>query len=1045
MPEAFKKIQPRTFALVAGLIAALLLGMLSSRALIRAGGLQDELNRGQALDVATETLTPLILAGGGASLAREVRHLVRESDLGITYLAVADAAGAILAMDGRFEQLALPLLSTLAVQRIRAWLYRLTSEHGTLTLDVGPRPVGRIDYAVSAGFAVDVRERAVSELRLVGWIGLLLALPTAAALAFAISRQPLPASNPALLTRVQGGGRVLEHELDEDIVEPEVTEVLRQHGVHALDALKRALIVVDPDARIRFMNCSATTITGWSAEDARGRLVYSVFHPLDEQQAPLVTPAETCLREGREYESRELWVRGRDGSVHAVEVMAALLRERAGSAPTGAAMVFHVIDDRRAQLDQLKRQSRLSQGVIDHLVEGVLTTDQAGVIRFANVRAQRMFGYARGEMDGKTVTQLLPVPFLNVPGAQLTDYVSGRHHGRLPRVVGWRKDDTSFPVELLVQPMNLEGSEGLVLIVRDITERMRSDNLAQRLGRLLDAAAEEVYIFDAQSLFFVEVNRGARRNLGYQPTELTRLTPLAISQDIDSQTFHTHLARLRGGEVEHITYRCRHLRADGSSYPVEVRLNFSREEEPPMYMAIAVDITEREADESLLRFQAQHDALTGLPNRTVLLDRLHQAVLNASRSSRQVGVFFVDLDRFKQVNDHHGHDIGDRVLEIAAQRISSVLRETDTLARLGGDEFVVVAQGLRGLDDAEGLARKILEAFDTRFEIPEHEMRVTCSIGVSLYPLDESDAEGLLRHADAAMYQAKQAGRGQYRVYSVEVPPEKRRRLDLDRSLHAAFALHQFVVRAQPSLDLVSGDVGPLLLDFVWQHPRQGPIPGIEVVEAAARAGLLADVELWQIYQACTLLPPETAADPDRPPVPVAVTISGWQLRDPEFSTFVFEMMERHRVPPRRLVFVLTRDGLGDAREAPEHLTRRLTERGVRLALCGSADSLFTALNRADDLPLDLVLLDAEEVRRAIHDAQVTERLRLVLLAAKGQGVPVMARGLADPEVREWLRTQGCRYGAGPLVEAPMEAGALEVWLAAASAARDRSDGTAPG
>lgn len=1000
-------------------MAAVLLGLFSTRALFRSGGLQDELNRGQALDVAAEELTPLILAGGGDALVRRVRYLVRESDLGLTYLAVADAAGAILAVDGRFERLAVPLLSTLAVQRVRGWLYRLTSERGTLSLDLGPRAIGKIDYAVSAGFAVDVRERAVSELRLVGWIGLLLAFPTAAALAFAITRRPsTPTGQTPLLARVQGQGRVLEHDVDEDIVGPEVTETLRQHGIHALDALKRALIVVDPDARIRFMNRSAAEITGWSAQDARGRLVYSVFHPLDEQQAPLVTPAETCLREGREYEPKELWVRARDAKVHAVEVMAALLRERPGSAPTGAAMVFHLIDDRRDLIDRLKRQSRLSLGVIDHLVEGVLTTDTAGVIRFANVRAQRMFGYARGELDGVTLTKLLPVPFLNVPGLHLTDYIGGRHHGRLPRVVGWRKDATTFPVELLVQPMNVEDSEGLVVIVRDITERMRSDNLAQRLGRLLDAAAEEVYIFDAQSLYFVEVNRGARRNLGYPTAQINRLTPLSISQELEPETFHTHLSRLRGGEVDHITYRCKHVRADGSAYPVEVRLNFSREEEPPMFMAIAVDITDREAQEDRMRFLAQHDSLTGLPNRTTLLDRLHQAVLTASRSSRLVGVFFIDLDRFKQVNDTYGHDIGDRVLEISARRISGVLRETDTVARLGGDEFVVVAQGLRGLDDAEGLARKILEAFGPRFDIPDHELRLTPSIGVALYPLDESDAEGLLRHADAAMYQAKQSGPGQYRIYSVEVPPEKRRRLELERSLHAAFALQQFEVEVLPAFEMAGDELGAVMLDFYWQHPKQGRIPGDEVLEASGRAGLLADVELWLVYQACILLPPPEEGEIDQAPLPVVVDISGWQLKDPDFSSFVFELMERHRVPPRRLMFALSSTGLGEAQEAPAHLTRRLLERGVRFALRGPSESVFTALNRVGGLPLDLVILDPDEVAASAEDAQATERLRLVLLASKGLAIPVLADGIADSLSREWLSTQGCRYGAGPCFQA---------------------------
>lgn len=1048
MPLTRIRTDPRKIALAGGLVAALVLALLSARALWRGSELQDDLNRGYALSTATAQLAPLVASGSGELLAHRVRKLVRESDLGLTYLAVTDAQGTVVAVDGRFERLAVPLLSALAVQRLRAWLYRVTSDPGTLDLQDAGQRVGEVEYRVAPSFARDVREDAVRELRAVAWIGLLLALPMLAALVLVVMRWPIR-TDPRLLVRSRQAIRRAERmrRQEEAPEEPEgvaeVAQSLRESGIDAIDALGRALIVVDRDARIRFMNRTAADITGWSVDDARGRLVYSVFHPLDEQHAPLVTPAETCLREGREYEPAELWVRSRDASVSAVEVMAALLRERPGAPPTGAAMVFHVIDDRRDQIEQLKRQSRLSLGVIDHLVEGVLTTDTAGVIGFANARALRMFGYARDELEGATITRLMPVPFLNTPGLHLTDYIGGRQQSRLPKVVGWRKDATTFPLELVVQPMHVEGTEGLVVIARDITERLRSDNLAQRLGRLLDAAAEEVYIFDAQSLYFVEINRGARRNLGYQSSEINRLSMLGISHELESETFLSHLARLRGGDVDHITYRCKHVRADGTEYPVEVRLNFSREEEPPMFMAIAVDVTDREAQEDRLRHLAQHDPLTGLPNRVTLMDRLRQALLTASRSSRLVGVFFIDLDRFKHINDTYGHEIGDVVLELSAKRLSAALRETDTVARLGGDEFVVVAQGLRGVDDAESLARKLLEGFTPRFEIPDHDIRLTPSVGISIYPLDDTDAEGLLRHADAAMYQAKQSGPGQHRVYSMEVPPEKRRRLELERGLHAAIALQQFEVEAIPVFELAGTPerLGAIVLDFWWRHPRQGRITSRDVMSAAGRAGLAGDVELWMIHRACSLLPPLGAMPPglpseaDAPPMPVIVNLSAWQLKDPDFSLHVFELMERHDVPPRRLVFALDSQSIEDLRETPAPLVRRLLERGVRLALHGAAEPLFAALNQGTTLPIDMILLEPDEVSRTPQDAQATERLRLALLSAKNLGLPVLAKGVSSVEAREWLVSQGCRLGAGSQFASPVAAEALNSWLARREAA----------
>ncbi len=1025
--ELPKKIKPKSLVAIAGLLAALILAVISARAMFKGGDLQHELNRGHALHNASVELAPLVALGGGNLLRDRVRDLVRNSGLGLTYLAVSDSGGNTLAVDGRFESLAIPLISTLAKQRLRSWLYEITSDRGRFSLQQNGQTVGEVDFALAPAYARDVRERALEELRLLAWIGLLVGFLALGVMAYMLTRKPRE-PDPAILSRSQQEMPPRKRR-SADIEAEEIATTLSDHGIHALDTLKRALIVVDRDARIRFMNQTAARITGWSAEDAKGRLVYSVFHPLDEQQSPLVTPAETCLRSGHEYEPAELWVRSRDASVHAVEVMAALLRDGSEKQADGAAMVFHVIDERLNLIDHLRRQARLSIGVIDHLVEGVFTTDTSGVIRFANVRAARMFGYPREQLTGLNVTKMMPVPFLNEPKARLQDYIGGRYQSRLPKVAGWRKDATTFPLELVVQPMSVDGTEGLVVITRDITERQRSDNLSQRLGRLLDSAADEVYIFDAASLFFVEANRGARRNLGLESEKINRLTPLTISRELDEDQFHSYLDRLRSGEIEHVSYRCRHVREDGSEYPVEVRLSFSGEEEPPMFLAIAADITERQSQEDSLRHLAHHDLLTGLPNRATLLDRMGQAVITASRSSRLLGIYCVDIDRFKHINENHGREIGDEVLKIAAARLDALLRDTDTVARIGPDQFAIVAQGLRSVEDGEALARKILEAFALRFEIDIHKLQITPSVGLSLFPLDDSDAEGLLRHADAARSQAKQTGSGRYHLYSIEMSPDKRRQLELERGLGAAIALQQLDVSAEMAVELTpgpaAGRVSAILLDFCWQHLRHGRIGASELQRSAGRAGLVADLELWMIYRACTVLPPPSESDLDLPPVPVVINVSGWQFRDPEFYEQVFELMDRHKVPPRRLVFAVEGGGFDEVRQASAARLRRLRDRGVRIALRDGAKEIFKALDAADGKTLDLILLQPQEVAQAIHDKQTTELLRLAILAAKGLDIPTLAQGIPDESAQQWLVEQGVRLGTGSAFGDPVDADSL--------------------
>lgn len=309
------------------------------------------------------------------------------------------------------------------------------------------------------------------------------------------------------------------------------------------------------------------------------------------------------------------------------------------------------------------------------------------------------------------------------------------------------------------------------------TQHAPTHSVVRRLDRVLDKAFEEIYICDGASLRLLEVNAGARRSLGYGDDALLRMTLPELYEGHDLALLQGLLERLRGGEMEHLAYRTRHRRADGRSYPVEVRLSFSRgsqapgHDNRPVFVAVASDIGKRLAQEQQLHRLAYFDALTGLPNRVLLQDRLRQAMLATGRLGRQLAVLFLDVDGFKLINDRNGHDTGDAVLRALAQRLTASLRASDTVARLGGDEFVIVAPGQRHLEDARLLARKLLEALRQPLSLEGRALLVSASIGVTLYPTDEGDADSLVRHADTAMYAAKNAGRATYRVYGVDCLP----------------------------------------------------------------------------------------------------------------------------------------------------------------------------------------------------------------------------------------------------------------------------------
>lgn len=990
-------------------IAGLCLVMLTGQALLclwQVRTLQLRLDHAYVASEAARALQPALEQSAGTRNLRPLLDtLLRRSDLALVYLAVRDAEGVVLARAGILERIRLPRVSAIVQERLRGAVYDLLGSRGSeRVFSADHRLLGSVDYSLDPDAVEGAQLEAIAALRLAGWISAGLALAVAVMVAIGLRRQrrKLPAwagrADPGRPTPASDWGA-------SDLGE------FGDRAGEVMDALEYALIVTDREGSVRYLNGTAEHLTGWSASDARGHMLYSVCHVVDGAGAPQQGPADLALREGRHQPMQPGYLRRRHGETVPVEMTAYPMRNRQ-SALDGITLLFRDTTPQQREVDSLRREARLSQAVVDHLDEGLLTTDTAGVVRSANARAERMFGYSRDELVGFTVTKLMPVPFLNTPTIRITDYVAGRGGAKLPKVVGWRKDATTFPVDLWVQPMRVEGSDGLVVIVRDISERLRGENLATRLGRLLDNANEEVYIFDAQSLYFLEVNRGARRNLGYRPEQLVRMTPLDISEELSDESLHNFLASLRGGDKDHLVYRCRHKRADGSTYPVEVHLNFSREEEPPVFMAIAADISDSLVAEQKLNQLAHFDALTGLPNRVMLYDRLQQAVLVAQRGPRLLGVFFLDLDRFKQINDVHGHEVGDQVLKAVADRLRSTVRPTDTVARLSGDEFVILAPGLRSAEDAAFLAEKLLDRFAQPLDLPGLSITSRPSIGITLYPLDDTDTEGLLRHADSAMYQAKQAGRGCFRLFTAEIDPERRRQLDLEREIHAAVALNQFHLVVAPALDH-RGQVHVLLASLRWQHPRYGWIEQADVWQAASRAGLVADLELWQICQACEHL--HAAAGENLPTLPYVLPISGWQLRDREFIGHLSELLARYRVPAPCLVLAFTPDGLVEASDRhadSEHLIRV----GVRFALRD-----FNVMPAAASLPLSYVLAGAaiaSDIGRAG-----------ALIASAPAGSQVIATGLTDEDDLRRSRDTGIDWAAGPAVAGTIAATQLPDWI----------------
>lgn len=755
-------------AMLVWLAVAVVVLLWGLAALVQAGRLQAVLGSEQAERQLRGSLEARLAAEGADGLQAYVRALVGRGAMGLRYLAIRVPGGTKVAEAGAYDDLSVPMISPLYVERLRETMLEQAGPRRRFEIRRDGREVARVEYILAAGAAQAVRSDAVSQLQLQGWLLIAAGAALLGLGAWTVMRPlpPVPASG--LKERVHG-----ERASAPPRSSPEPAS-LEGRAAQALDRLQRGVIVVDADIRIRDINRVAEQLTGWSRDDAVGRLVYSVFHPLADDDQPLTTPAETAVRERCETPAQESRLRARDGTMHHIEMAAAVLENGAGQAE-GAVLFFHDIGERRESVERLRADARRTQDIVDHLDEGVLTTDEAGVITFANARAARMFGYRREELVGATVTKLMPVPFLNMPEVRVRDYSDSQTRGRLPRVVGWRRDATTFPVDLQAQTLAAgdAGEAQQVLVLRDLTLQLRKDNLSLRMGRLFDHAAEEIYVFDAQSLYFTEVNRAAQRNLQLEDGQLARMTPAMITEGIEAEALQDYYLRLRSGQTEHVRYRARHRRADGSSYPVEVRLSYSRAEEPPVFMAMVTDCSEREAAEARLARQAMQDDLTGLANRPAAMNALREHLRNAVQRGEDLAVIFFDLDHFKRVNDRYGHETGDAVLREVAQRLDTIVREGHFVARLSGDEIVVFFAGSRGREQVEAFSERLRRLLNAPIVIAEQRITITASLGVAVFrgatqdPVEPGD---ILSQADRAMYLAKKAGRNRIHIYYGEEP-----------------------------------------------------------------------------------------------------------------------------------------------------------------------------------------------------------------------------------------------------------------------------------
>lgn len=797
-------------------------------------------------------------------------------------------------------------------------------------------------------------------------------------------------------------------------------ERFRMMAENAQDIIYRYRLL--PERGFEYVSPSVSAIVGYTPEEhyADPDIIFKIVHPDDIKYL-----SDLKVLTGVSKIPMVIRSLNKDGKVVWTEHRNVPIYDSTGSIVGFEGIARDITEQKQVQTALQESESRF-RNMLEAVRMIAVSVDSEGKIVFCNDFLLQLTGWERNEIIDRNWFDIFHPPEQRENSRQvflerISEGSDSKAFCSEQEIVTRQGERRLISWKSTVMP-NSEGSPASITCFgEDISERRRAEEVFKRY-QLICRHASDIILFFTREGQIIEINDAAVKTYGYSRKEMLSKKV----HDLRAPESKALLAeKIKQAETKGLLYETMHTRKDGSTFPVEVSLQGTVFDNERVLVGIVRDISDRKRAEETINHLAYHDPLTDLPNRILFYDRLRVAIAHANRNKEMLALMFLDLDRFKFVNDMMGHAMGDQLLKDVARNLKDCIRANDTVARMGGDEFTILLPAIGREEDAARIAQKINDSMKKPWEVNGYEFHITASIGIVLYPNDGQDADTLTKNADTAMYRAKEQG-DNYQFYTPAMNVKALERMEIAHSLRKALELTEFEVYYQPQVNIRNGKITGTEALVRWHHPEKGLILPTEFIPVAEDTGLIISIGEWVLRTACTQNMAWQKAG--YPPMRTAVNLSACQFRQKTLVDSIARILNETGMDPRLLELEITETTAMQDVDLSISVMRSLREMGIGIAMDDFGTG-YSSLSYLRKFPVTTLKIDRSFVREVLSDCEDAAIVATIIVMAQNLKLKVIVEGVENEEQLVFFEQQECFEMQGFLFSKPEPAGIIDEML----------------